>query len=757
MSIAAFQSPLAPPIPTPGPLPPRSVLAPMPLARGAALVALAVFGSLHWMRLLEPAAPFRAWEAVGLALPAMVTLVWAGRLEQRWARWAVAGATAAVATLLALLAAGMADEYLRPDRWGSLLAGVGRGLETLPGARVPFRGVDEWTRVVIASGGTLLVVLAACLAFWPRSRGRTGFRGGALVALVALYVVPTVALVFDREFLRGALLVLLMLAFLRLERVHPRDARSAGVAGLGVAVLALGVAPVLDGPSPWWDYETWALSAATSKTTAFSWDHDYGPLDWPRDGRELLRVRPQKGVAAYWKAENLDVFDGQAWRRTYFSDSPERQTPGASADPASARKWSQKIRVSVRNLRSREVITAGVATAVDVPPRGTLTAAPGVFVTAGRPLRRGDVYTAEVYAPDPSPQQMRLASADYEDWHDEYLTVGIGGGRGVPGGLTKVRFQAFPDVGDPVIMEVREPNFPESAARELEASPLARTWELAQRLKADSETPYRYVRQVENYLRLGFSYTERPPRSAETLDGFLFDAKQGFCQQYSGAMALLLRMGGVPARVSAGFTSGSLDRKTNEYVVRDLDAHSWVEAWFPGYGWVTFDPTPSAAPPRNQSDDVVGEAAAAAAAQHPDLGAPLGETGAVEPLAGGSSGPPWNALVLGLAALALAVSLHRRRPSVDGEPWRASVAELERALRRAGWHPPPGLTLNALEKAFSSNPGAAGYVRALREQRYRGGTEGPTAGQRRRLRSELARGMGLGGRLRAWWALPPRV
>ena len=68
-------------------------------------------------------------------------------------------------------------------------------------------------------------------------------------------------------------------------------------------------------------------------------------------------------------------------------------------------------------------------------------------------------------------------------------------------------------------------------------------------------------------------------------------------------MALLLRMGGVPARVSTGFTSGSLDAKTREYVVRDLDAHSWVEVWYAGIGWVTFDPTPADAPPRSQPNE----------------------------------------------------------------------------------------------------------------------------------------------------------
>ena len=61
-------------------------------------------------------------------------------------------------------------------------------------------------------------------------------------------------------------------------------------------------------------------------------------------------------------------------------------------------------------------------------------------------------------------------------------------------------------------------------------------------------------------------------------------------------MALLLRMGGIPARVAVGFTTGTYDTATHQYVVSDIDAHAWVEAWFPHYGWVRFDPTPAAAP-----------------------------------------------------------------------------------------------------------------------------------------------------------------
>ena len=79
-----------------------------------------------------------------------------------------------------------------------------------------------------------------------------------------------------------------------------------------------------------------------------------------------------------------------------------------------------------------------------------------------------------------------------------------------------------------------------------------------------------------------FTYSETPPKASVTLDGFLFDAKQGYCQQFSGAMALLLRMAGIPARVVTGFSTGATDIKTGEYVVRDFDAHSWVEAYYPG-------------------------------------------------------------------------------------------------------------------------------------------------------------------------------
>src|SRR5215218_1935355 len=282
-----------------------------PVARAMAFLALCGFAALQWMQMLEPAAGRRAGYALLAAAAAICGLLLAGRLPGR-ARTPAAVAVSIGAIALALLAGGAADEQLLPGRWGELAAAIGRGISALPGARVPYRGLDEETRLVLCLGGTVLAVLAALAAFWPRRR-ELGLRNVALVLLVTLYAVPAVALDLSSEFLSGALLALLVVAYLRLERLRITDAGAAAILAVAVTILGLAAAPALDTGQPWFDYETWALSNASSKSTEFSWDHTYGPLDWPRDGRELLRVKARH--PAYWKATNLDTFDGQRWAR----------------------------------------------------------------------------------------------------------------------------------------------------------------------------------------------------------------------------------------------------------------------------------------------------------------------------------------------------------------------------------------------------------------------------------------------------------
>jgi hypothetical protein len=260
--------------------------------------------------------------------------------------------------------------------------------------------------------------------------------------------------------------------------------------------------------------------------------------------------------------------------------------------------------------------------------------------------------------------------------------------------------------------------------------------------------------------RHGYSYSENPAPSQHPLETFLFNDKAGYCQQFAGAMALLLRMGGVPARVSAGFTQGSLDRSTHRYIVGDIDAHAWVEVWFPHYGWVRFDPTPAAAPARG------GRVSLLPALKGPATGAtPVApvrkpeQTPATGPInahhsAGGTS--PWLialliAVPLALVLLVLRATAWWSEPSAD-----ELLAELERALARSGRPAATGVTLADLEHRYRDSSDAMAYIRTIRMMRFAGGATPPTHKQRKALRAQLRYGLGFTARLRALWALPPR-
>jgi transglutaminase-like putative cysteine protease len=724
-------------------------------ARGVAFIALCGFASLQWMQMLEPAAPARAGYALLTAGGAMAALLIAARLRAPL-RLPAAVLVAVAATAFAMLAGGVADELLLPSRWGELLSGIGRGISALPGARIPYRGLDQWTRTVIALGGTTLAVAAALTAFWPRRHG-LGLHLVALVLLVTMYAVPAVALNLGSEFLSGAVLSLLVVAYLRLERLRIGDAQAAALLAVGVTILGLAAAPALDKGQPWFDYENWALSNAGSRSTAYSWEHTYGPLDWPRDGRELLRVKAKR--AAYWKAMNLDDFDGGRWTR-------DRASPNldgcdiAGYYPESRDRWLQTINVSVRNLRTPTFITAGVACAVDSPRISKIPLGDGTYNAATRSLRRGDAYTALVYTPAPTERERRTSGDFVPSGMTRFTEVelpDVAATGNAVGNL--VQFPIFGTYGGPTYRPVADLQAdPQPARKLIQTSGYARTYRLAQRLKRSAPAQEDYVQAVMRYLKGDdFTYTETPPVSAENLDGFLFDARTGYCQQYSGAMALLLRMGGVPARVATGFTSGAYDRKSKEYVVRDLDAHSWVEVWYSGIGWVTFDPTPAAAPARSQSDDATASGSLATRGA-PDLGGDV-RTGGSRGLAAVDDGTPWGWIAVGgaaaIGAFALAFWLIRRHRRLVAAGW-GPVLELERALARARRAPGPAATLVQVESGFARTPAAAGYVRALREERYGGRPSAPDAAGRRAVRAELGRGQGVTGRLRAWWALPPK-
>jgi len=122
---------------------------------------------------------------------------------------------------------------------------------------------------------------------------------------------------------------------------------------------------------------------------------------------------------------------------------------------------------------------------------------------------------------------------------------------------------------------------------------------LAKLITERSETPFDKTITVENYLRSRFTYTlnltGKPGNDA--LAHFLFETRAGHCEYFASAMAIMLRTLGIPTREVNGFLPGEYNDLGGDYIVRASDAHSWVEVYFPGTGWMTFDPTPPGAGP----------------------------------------------------------------------------------------------------------------------------------------------------------------
>ena len=122
---------------------------------------------------------------------------------------------------------------------------------------------------------------------------------------------------------------------------------------------------------------------------------------------------------------------------------------------------------------------------------------------------------------------------------------------------------------------------------------------LAEEITAAAPSNYEKAIALEHYLATRFGYTlELPSRvPLDPLANFLFERKHGHCEYFASSMAVMLRSLRIPSRMVTGFRGGEFNDLTGQYVVRASDAHSWVEAYFPGSGWISFDPTPAGSLP----------------------------------------------------------------------------------------------------------------------------------------------------------------
>jgi protein-glutamine gamma-glutamyltransferase len=754
------------------------------LVRVATFGALAAFGTAHWALLVQDAPTGRMQLVVLTALGGAGALVLIGRLPfPRWLVWVLAGLAGVATLLLGLMAAGLPGRLLLPEHWSELTDGLDRGLAGVQGVEWPYDGPDPWIRLTILMGAPLLLAIAATLAFWPARRAAPVLRVAGLVALLVFYGTAVVEQDPGEPLGRGLLLLLLVAAYLWLPRLPAREGALGAAVVAAVGVLSLPVAAALDGDGPWWNYRAWSWFGE-GRVVTFDWNHEYGPLDWPREGTTLMNVASDR--PHYWKAQSLDSFDGFRWYRSADIDQP-RLGAETAFDRFSSEgvrwdyheyndAWDETIEFTVRSLSSDLVLGAGVTYDVDgirADPSGDGT----TRLIGGEVLRKGDTYTVEAIAPDPTAKQMRGAPQGFTSsgWIGRYTAITLPNpgesateGVGLQGDAAR---EAAADLRETVFVPLRGSQIPSdgsAAARALESSGYARMYELTQELTADQRTEYDAVKAIERHLQNNYVYSERVPTRPLPLMGFLFQERRGYCQQFSGAMALMLRMSGIPARVAAGFSPGSYNRDTKEFRVRDLDAHSWVEVWFTGIGWVPFDPTPAAAPAESQSSAAAASAAAATA------GEGLGGRGAVAPervgdtavAGGGDDGGPGllvsMLLLLGLGLLGgAAFVMTRRAQRLHGldpaERVEVQVRELRRTLVRLGWDVPAATTLLTLERRLgrSAGPASAAYAGALRANRYDPrAPAGPALNERRAVRRELSRGS-VGDRLRGLLAMPP--
>ena len=176
--------------------------------------------------------------------------------------------------------------------------------------------------------------------------------------------------------------------------------------------------------------------------------------------------------------------------------------------------------------------------------------------SAGREFKRGESYEVTASVSQAGPEELRLAGLDYPTW-------------------ALAKYTQLP------------PELPQ------------RVRDLGAELTAGAETPYDKAKAMEAYLKtLPYSLTMNPPPyNSDGVDHFLFNERRGYSEYFASALTVLLRTQGIPARMVTGYTVGQQVPEADTYIVADSNSHGWAEVFFPGYGWIGFEPTPGASIP----------------------------------------------------------------------------------------------------------------------------------------------------------------
>jgi transglutaminase-like putative cysteine protease len=644
----------------------------------------------------------------------------------------MAGAIALAALLVAAAAtrtSPFALVVLDPDAWsrvGAILPdGLDQGSDTglpvafaetpslaalLSVALAALAGAAAWQIVVRGRPVAGVVIVGVGLAYrWTVEPPASG-AGAAVLALVAFAAILALA-TWDPE---------------RSARPLRRAGGALVLGGAAVALAAgIGTGPAKAG-DPWWAWKDWEIGSSAPGAASLNLEQSYDALDWPETPRVIMTVGVS--TARPIRAVGLDGFDGTAFTLVDGGgsdaipiDSGIVRLPWQVGDRGGdAPEVIQRI--TLVGTRTPLVLASGRPRWASGPFTGTADLVGGGLRVKDA-LGPGDRYTLRTAIPSPTPAEL----------------VGAPGLRAeqVPEGATVLR--AAPDA-PAVEVPLWGSGIPGPSDEELGGYAAVR--ELAYEVAGDARTQYAAVNRIEAHLRRLYVYDEAPGYPARRPDGtvpsrddapppladFLLVGRRGFCQHFAGGMAVMLRSIGIPARVAIGYTGGRFDTELKRYVVLDRDAHAWVEVWFPGQGWLPFDPTPGRAAPnpasvsspdyapsRLEADlgglvDTAVAPGTTPAPQTPASQAPAAETPAAEdpgeaPAAttgGGGGGWRW-ALLAPLALLFLPAALRvarRSRARTRGDERARVIAaarELEASLAPLGWAPPA--TASASERA----------------------------------------------------------
>ena len=461
----------------------------------------------------------------------------------------------------------------------------------------------EWI-VKAFTGGTsrdgLIFVLQTAAVFWllgytaawytfrkPRVWRVVVPTGLVLLSVVYYYYGPKPLLYYMAIYIVLALLFVARTHLVDQERIWRQKAvryeRSINMnfmrAGLVMALLLLSAAYVMptfaantqvndvlsDTRGPWRDFqETWTrlFAALRAYGTATSDPYqDTMALGGPRSVSNDLVMDvyvPRQLPNLYWRAIAMDTYEDGGWYTQEQDTNLHFPDDGFfSVEPTAGREVITQTVISY--LPNSSIIYAApeiVGSSKQMFVDSTLDDNGNDVVSAVRSryvLALGDQYDVMSRISTADVESLQAAATEYPQWiADTYL-------------------------------QVSDDLTPETLA-------------LAEQLTASLDNPYDKATAVQNYLRENIEYNDQidaPPADVEPIHYTLFESQEAYCTYYASAMAMMLRSQGIPTRIVNGYAQGQFDDETNSYRVRASNAHTWVEVYFPNYGWIQFEPTSS--------------------------------------------------------------------------------------------------------------------------------------------------------------------